>query len=259
MAADNLFSPRYIVPMQFTDTAVIVRLDPYGEQDALVSAFGRQQGLIRGMARRAFSSKQRGIFCLGNTIELEWSARLEEHLGNLKAELLAPGGAVIMGHRQRCYALQAMCALISMSFEQRDPHPAMFKATELLVESMRFDLPWQADYARFEAILLRETGFGLGLERCIASGNTQNLAYISPKSGCAVSAEAGAPYAQKMLPFAPLLLEEMHVKASPEAVQSALKVTGFFLERWLCAAHEKQLPDARGRLMRALGKEAEAV
>ena len=246
--------------MQFTDEAILLKADPYREHDAIVSAFGREQGLLRGMVKYGLSSKQRGTYCIGNRLELTWSARLEEHLGTISAELIASDGALLMSHRQRCYALQSMCALALMGFEERDPHPHLFDAMASLIDSMRSgSAAWAADYARFEVALLREAGFGLGLERCVVTGQTHDLSYISPKSGCAVSAAEGAPYADKMLPYAPLLQAPMQSAASAPEVAQALDVTGYFLSRWLYPAVERTAPAARARLVEAFQKQATAI
>jgi DNA repair protein RecO (recombination protein O) len=206
------------------------------------------------------SSKQRGTYCIGNRLDITWSARLEEHLGTISAELIASDGALLMSHRQRCYALQSMCALVLMGFEERDPHPHLFDAMASLIDSMRSgSAVWAADYARFEVALLRETGFGLGLERCVVTGQTHDLKYISPKSGCAVSGAQGTPYANKLLPYAPLLQAPMQSAASAQEVAQALEVTSYFLSRWLYPAVEKTAPAARPRFMEALAKQASAV
>lgn len=245
--------------MELTAHALLLDVAPFGERDALVAAFTREHGLLRGVAKWAFSRKQRGTYTVGNRVELCWRARLEEHLGTISCELAVPTGAMLLGERQRCYALQSLCALVLLGFEQRDPHPALFDALEKLLDALQFDLPWQADYARFEAVLLRETGFGLGLECCIATGSRSGLAYLSPKSGCAVSAEAGAPYHDKLFAYPTILIQEMHTRATPQEVAQALCVTGHFLHKWLLASLDKPMSASRGRLLAALAGGAKTV
>jgi DNA repair protein RecO (recombination protein O) len=235
------------------DTAIILRVDAYGERDALISAFAPSIGVVRGVARNAMTSKQRGIYCIGNLVELRWQARLEEHLGQVSAELLSPSGSMLMGQREFCYALQSMASLTLMAFETQDPHPALFNALQAVIDAMRFGLPWHADYARFEAVLLREAGFGLGLERCIVTGQADALRYLSPKSGCAVCAQEGAPYAEKLFVYPALLTQEMHTLPPHEAaVTDALAITEHFIARWLLPALDKPMPAARARLMGAI-------
>lgn len=238
--------------MELVDRALILNIQTFNENDALVSAFTRGHGLVKGMAKRALTSRHRGTYCVGNWVDLRWYARLEEHLGNIECELVVPTGSMLMRERQRCYVLQSMCALILLAFEQRDPHPKLFRAMDRLIEALQFDLPWPADYARFEAILLQETGYGLGLDACIVTGETQQLAYVSPKSGCAVSKRAGADYHHKLFAFPSVLVQEMHSQAKPDAVEQALSVTGYFIAKWLLPALDKPMPAARERLLNSM-------
>lgn len=240
--------------MELEDYGVILEIRAIGERDAIVSVFGREHGLLKGYARASQSSKLRSAYCVGNWVEVRYRARLEEHLGRLSCEPAISSGAMLMRNRLHCYVLQSLCALVLMGFEQRDPHFPLYRAIEKMIESMRFDLYWEADYARFEALLLREAGFGLGLDRCIATGSAEALTYLSPKSGCAVSREAGAPYRDKLFAYPALLTEEMHKAAHPEAVMDALRITGHFLQKWYLHAAEKPMPQSRDRLMDALEK-----
>lgn len=238
--------------MELFDHGMMLRVDAYGERDALVSVFTRDHGLVRGLAKRAMTSAQRGTYCVGNWVELRWHARLQEHLGNLECELLIPGGSLLLADRLKCYALQSVCALVMLAFHERDPHPRLYDALQSLMESMRFREDWLVDYPRFEALLLAEAGFGLGLEQCIATGTREELRYVSPKSGCAVSAAAGAAYADKLFAYPALLLQEPGWPAEPAAIANALAITGHFLEKWLFATLDKPAPEARARCVAAL-------
>lgn len=245
--------------IELHDQAVILRVDPFKEHDALVSAFSQQYGLLHGVVRYGLTSKQRGIYCVGNRIDVEWTARLEEHMGNLSGELITPSGAVILSHRERCYALQSLAALVMLAFEARDPHPQMYASLSLTIDALCYTSNWQGAYAQFELILLRETGFGLGLEACVVCGSPQHLVYVSPKSGCAVCKDHGAPYRDKCFALPALLAahelsEEAAAIASADEVRAALRMTGHFIETWLLAAHDKKLPSSRARLMQALYK-----
>ena len=240
----------YTLHMELDGRGLLLQVDPFKENDALITVFTEEHGLLRGLAKWAYSRRTRGTYCVGNWVEFRWSARLEEHLGNIICELEVPTGYMIMRDRQRCYALQSMAALILSAFQERDAHPRLYFAMDRLMEALHFDLePWLADYARFEAALLREAGFGLGLDACVVTGGTENLRYLSPKSGCAVSADEGAPYHDKLFAYPALLLDEMHVKAESDAIANALDVTGHFLYHWLFSSLNRKLPSARERLI----------
>ena len=124
-----------------------------------------------------------------------------------------------------------------------------------LIERLNTDVPWSAGYALWELMMLEELGYGLDLTSCAATGGTQELIYVSPKSGRAVCRSAGEDYADRMLPL-PEFLQMDGIYPKINEVMKALKTTGYFLERWLAPAlGNRPLPDARARLVRVLEKE----
>lgn len=192
--------------MRFTDTAILLSLTPYSESTAICRLFGCEHGLISGAVRGALSRKNRGNYQPGNILQLEWSARLAEHLGSLKCELQQPIAAYVMNDPLRLAALNSLLALTGASMAEHDPHPKLYQALKALLQALKQNENWQESYARFELLLLEESGFQLELTRCVATGETENLIYVSPKSGSAVSAEAGEPYKDKLLRLPEFLL-----------------------------------------------------
>lgn len=231
--------------MQWNDRAIILSARAYGETGAVVQIFtpsqGRHGGLVRGR-------KAKPILQPGNLVEAVWNARLSEHLGNLQVELVSPHAARVMMDSERLAALTCACALIETSMPERDPHPALYRTFERFLEVLASGAPWGQAYVTLELELLSELGFALDLSECAATGATQDLAYVSPKSGRAVSREAGAAYHDRLFAL-PAFLTTPDEIATRTEIGQALKLSSYFLERhWEHVAH-KPLPAARARLV----------
>jgi DNA repair protein RecO (recombination protein O) len=142
--------------------------------------------------------------------------------------------------------------MIPLAVHERDPHPVLYDAASVLLLHLATGEPWIADYIRFEICLMREAGFGLDLSQCAATGSREALRYVSPKSGCAVSEDAGRPYHDKLLPLPAFLIDEQACSKEGGALLDGFRLTGYFLTHWLLAPIGRNLPDARGRLLRLL-------
>lgn len=240
--------------MEWRDEGVILATRRHGETsviiDVLTKAHGRHAGVVRGGASRKHSP----VLQPGNQVELEWRARLEEHLGVYRVELMKSRSG-IMSDRGRLAALSSICSLTSFALPERMELTLIYDQTLDLIERLNTDVPWSAGYALWELMMLEELGYGLDLTSCAATGGTQELIYVSPKSGRAVSRSAGEDYVDRMLPL-PEFLQMEGIYPKINEVLEALKTTGYFLERWLAPAlGNRPLPDARARLVRVLEKE----
>ena len=233
---------------------MIVSVRPHGETAAIVEVLTADHGRHAGVVHGGMSRKKTPILQPGNQVQVEWRARLEEHLGRFHVELTQSRSA-ILSDRRALAALGSVCALVAFAAPERMNLPGVYGPTLELVDGLLTgNDSWHADYALWEMLLLEELGYGLDLSSCAATGGTQDLAYVSPKSGRAVSRAGGAPFAEKLLPL-PLFLRagEIAGGVSGEDVLAALRTTGFFLERWLAPAlGNRPLPGARDRLIGAL-------
>ena len=230
--------------MQWNDEAIILSARAYGESAHIVQLFSPEQGRHAGMVkgRKIISSLQPG-----NIVQVVWKARLPEHLGMLQLEMVKPCAALVMDGQMRLSALMAACALVEASFPERDPHPEMYRMLRHFLEVLAEDGGWQRAYVDFEHQLLTELGFGLDLTECAATGTRDNLIYVSPKSGRAVSAEAGFAYKEKLFPLPDFFKNVSHTPA-PQEILQGFRITGYFLEKcWEQVAH-KPLSATRGRL-----------
>jgi len=190
-------------------------------------------------------ARSRGVYQSGNRVVAAWTGRLAEHLGTLECELECSYAARVMEDPDRLAALSAASAVCEGGMPEREPHEACFEGLLALLESLEGE-HWAEVYVRWELAFLAELGFGLDLSSCAASGANDQLVYVSPKSGRAVSLSAGAPYHDKLLTLPGFLVGRG--EGGRTAVAEGLSLTGFFLERHLFHPHDKPLPAARRRL-----------
>ncbi|MCJ9754340.1 DNA repair protein RecO, partial [Neorhizobium sp. BETTINA12A] len=152
------------------------------------------------------------------------------HLGEFKLEPIRLRAAKLMETATAVYGVQAMGALLRL-LPERDPHPHLFEALDIILDA--FDDPSDAGelFVRFELAVLNDLGFGLDLTECAATGGRENLVYVSPKTGRAVSREAGMPYADRMLALPGFLSEGAASAADRDSMAEAFRLTGYFLHR----------------------------
>jgi DNA repair protein RecO (recombination protein O) len=258
--------------MEWRDEGTLLGVRRHGESsviiEVLTSRQGRHAGLVRGGAGKTLGP----VLQPGAQLSLEWNARLADHLGTFRVDLIRGRAAAIMSDRRALAALNAVSALLVRLLPEREPNPAVYASTLVLVDALGDPTGdatgdasgdalgaaarhWPARYAAWELTLLDALGFGLDLGSCAATGAREDLAYVSPRSGRAVSRAADAPYAGRMLPLPQFLLDG----SAPPISQgcAALRLTGHFLEHRVCPAFElAELPGARIRLLRLLESHA---
>lgn len=235
--------------INLSDNGIILASKKHAESSALVTVFTERHGLYKGAVRGAFSKTNRGLYQPGNLVSMHWSARLPEHMGSIRAEMLKPYSALIMPHAHALALLSSACALLATALPERHAYPKLYAAFMHLLTHLTYAPDeCMAEYLRFELLLLAECGFGLDFSHCAATGSKADLCYVSPKSGRAVSREAGKPYHDKMLPL-PGFLRTEEDKASPAALADGLALSSYFLEHWLFEALHRKIPPARKRLI----------
>jgi DNA repair protein RecO (recombination protein O) len=242
--------------MEWRDEGLIIGARRHGEASTIVEAMTRAHGRHLGLVRGGRSARLRATLQPGNTVGLVWRARLDEHLGSFAVEPLALRAGRLMGSALALAGINYLAALVRV-LPERDPHQTVYEAASLIAEALDSALA-PTLIARFEAQILAECGFRLDLSRCAATGATDRLVYVSPKSGRAVSAEAGAPWRDRLLPLPPFLREGAPLEARPSAeeIADAFRLTGFFLARALFALRGEPLPDSRAAFLAAAAREA---
>jgi DNA repair protein RecO (recombination protein O) len=237
---------------QWTDRGIVLSARAHGESGAVVSLLTEHHGRHAGYVRGAGSSKMRGTLEAGSVVSAAWQSRTEEGLGAWVLEQEHNTAAAFMDDPLRLGALLSACALCDAALPEREGHAGLFHGLLALFDMMDGEA-WGAAYILWEIALLKELGFGLDFTRCAAGGDAGTLVYISPKSGCAVSAEKGEPYKDRLLPL-PEFLKPERGEASDEEILKALQMTGHFLEHWVFTHHTQGVPEARLRFQERFGR-----
>ncbi|ACB96589.1 DNA repair protein RecO [Beijerinckia indica] len=231
--------------MEWHDEGLIIGLRRYGETGAILEVFTPAHGRHFGLVRGGFGRRLRALLQPGNQADFTWRARLDQQLGLLAVEPTKLMTTRLFASGLALQGMNLIAALLRL-LPERDPHPELYAVVRVLLEHL--DEPAVAPIllARFELAMLTETGFGLDLSACAATGATQELIYVSPKSGRAVSARAGAPYHDKLLGLPPFFLDGSLLKnPTLEEVEAGFALTGHFLMRDLFGPRGQTLPDAR--------------
>ena len=228
-----------------TDDAILLTKRRYGERGVLLTVFTRHHGKRSGFA---YSWSKHAAFQTGMTVTVTWKGRTDHHLGTLTLESQPSVYTPLMAHPQRALVVDILCFYVHGLLPDHDPHPDVFDA----LQQVKADLPTHPSAPRvladFERFLLTVLGFGCDLSQCAATGDTHDLAYISPKTGRAVSRVAGAPYHHRLLALPSFWLSH-DAEASPSDLDKALRITGHFLQVCLLGPRSMTLPDLRAHLL----------
>lgn len=247
--------------MEWSEEGIILGTRRHGESSVVVELFTRRRGRHSGLVRGGRSKRQQAVLQPGNVVGAAWRARLEEHLGNFQLELAEGLAAGLMESSHALYGFAVARAHLRLLAE-RDPHPELYDAFRLLVDLLPDERAGVVGLAGFELMLLGELGFGLDLSSCAATGRRDDLVWVSPKSGRAVSREAGAPYGDRLLPLPGFLLraEEGEAAAPDDAeLRDAFRLTGHFLERYVLQPRGVLMPPERARIVGALERRVPAA
>ena len=240
--------------MEWRDTGILLSVRPHGETSVIAEVFSAEHGRHAGVIRGGISRKLKPVLQPGAQLSVVWQARLESHLGSFRVEPTQSRTADLMEARVCLEAANSIFALLSRCLAEREAAPYLYAKTVAVLDHIEDDPGWLADYVRWEIVLLREVGFGLDLESCAATGVRDNLIYVSPKSGRAVSAQAGAPYSDRLLKLPGFLLNR-DARILSGDLCTGMRLSGYFLEHSVMPTHGKtDLPAARGRLLDLMEK-----
>lgn len=243
--------------MDWTDEGLVLSTKPLGEAnmvaELLTFAHGRHLGLVRGGRSR----RMRPLLQPGNLLRVTWRARLSEHLGGFNVELMEAHGARVLDDARALAAIFSLGGLARL-LPERDPHPELYAAALEVLRSFGEADAWPAQLVRWELQLLQELGFGLDLSQCAATGVNQDLIYVSPRSGRAVSRDAGKPYCSKLLKLPTFLLDDTAPIGQGD-IEAGFVLVGHFLERDVLEPHGLAMPQARERLIGLLARAPRAA
>ncbi|OIQ45726.1 MAG: DNA repair protein RecO [Roseobacter sp. MedPE-SW] len=236
--------------MEWRDHGILLTRRRHGEGAAIIDVFTENHGRHAGIVHGGASRKKAPVLQPGAQLDLLWRARLQDHLGSYQAEPLRSRAAAALSGRMALAGLNAVTGLLGFCLPEREAYPDLYKQSEQLLDLLEQEEIWPLAYLRWEMALLREMGFGLDLNACAVSGRNEDLAYISPKSGRAVSRQEAGQWVNRLLPLPPVL---RGIGEAPDhEVAEGLQTTGFFLsERLAPNLGNKPLPEARGRFLEA--------
>ncbi|GGF73432.1 DNA repair protein RecO [Azorhizobium oxalatiphilum] len=236
--------------MEWTDEGIVLGARRHGESGAVVDLMTRTRGRHAGLVRGGGTSRLAALLQPGNTLHAVWRARLESQLGLMSVEPLTLRSDALMRTAHGSFGVTYLAALMRL-LPERDPHPGLFATLNAILDA--FETPEGAGelLARFEVALLGELGFGLDLTRCAATGGNNDLAYVSPKSGRAVSRSAGDPYADKLFVLPTFLIGGI-LPPSLGDLEAGLRISGYFLESRVMAPRGLQMPEARAGFLSAV-------
>ncbi|HEY1736812.1 MAG TPA: DNA repair protein RecO [Methylovirgula sp.] len=240
--------------MEWHDEGLIIGVKKFGESSVILelmtAAHGRHLGLIKG----GRSKRMQPILQPGNGVTVTWRARLEDHLGHYAIEATELRAGQLMAEAAALHGLNLISSLLRLLAE-REPHEPLYRAAVLVADRLhRADIA-PALLARFELVMLAELGFGLDLVACAATGTQDDLVFVSPKSGRAVSRAAAEPYRDKLLPL-PAFLRDEDMEMAPEMAElrDAFALAAYFLDRDVFAPRGLLLPDAHAAYVAAMIK-----
>jgi len=245
--------------MEWIDEGIVLGVKRHGESSIILELMTRAHGRHLGLVRGGSGPRLRGILQSGNSVGATWRARLDEHLGLYLVEAANLRAAGFMDKAHALHGVTHLAALCRLLAE-REPHTGIYDELQAILD--RLDDPQAVAplIARFELDFLAELGFGLDLAACAATGAKDELVFVSPRSGRAVSRAAGEPYRDKLMRLPGFLRQGHEIETAPPSpgdLADAFMLTGFFLDRHAFAPRGLALPEARAHFVSALMREAQ--
>ena len=232
--------------MEWTAPAIVLTARPYGEGDVIATVMTAEKGAHRGLARGGAARNRTATWQPGNLVQVRWVARLVEQLGSFSAELIHPAAALAMDDPLQLAMLSAVCAVAEGALPEREAHPRVFSGLLHLIAHLPQDRPLLSELIRLATQLLADLGYGLDLASCAVTRVRAGLAFVSPKTGRAVTAAAAGVWSSRLLPLPAFLVGGN--EAVPPDWRDGLRLTGHFLERDAFGRHHRPLPPARRML-----------
>ncbi|MGO4570961.1 DNA repair protein RecO [Microvirga sp. 2TAF3] len=235
--------------MQWTDQGIVLGVRKHGESSVILELMTHEHGRHLGLVHGGRSRSMQPVLQPGNGVQATWRARLDEHLGIYHVEALEMRAAHFIGSPLALYGLATLANLLRY-LPERDPHPALYETLTVLVDHLDDPDLAPALFVRFELAMLAELGFGLDLGSCAATGTRENLAFVSPKSGRAVSAAAGEAYKNRLLKLPGFLIGQTRANRPRSAeVREGFALTDFFLHQNVFDPRGQAAPEERARFV----------
>lgn len=236
--------------VEWKDQGFILGIRSFGEKDAILHVLTQHHGCHAGVLKN-FKSKPNQALQMGSLVRCHWKARLSEHLGMWSLEPEKSYLASVLGDPQRLLALSMAAQFTTSLLPERHPYPHFYALWSNLLETLAHEAEWKKEYVFFEFHLLQELGFGLKLDVCAVSNTSDNLKYVSPKTGCAVREDIGMPYHDKLFQL-PSFLGTKEGIYHPKDIRDGLEMTGYFLMKHFSEQKYANLFQTRQRFIENL-------
>lgn len=233
--------------MDWQDEGFILSASRFGETDAVLDILTRAHGRHLGLVKGGMSKTRRADLQPGNRVSVTWTARLSDQLGRYDIEPVRAYASLALDSGLALAGLSAATSVAAACLPDREIHPAVFDGFAVVMEALTGMTPVIAPivYVRWEAGLLQDLGFGLDLALCAVTGSADDLAYVSPRTGRAVTREAALPYAARLLPLPGFLLGSQAGDMDRDSLADGFRLTGHFLRQSVLEPNGKALPGAR--------------
>ncbi len=236
--------------MQWKDSAIIIKKYDHSDHLSIVSCFTIKYGLRKGIVKLGNKKQQQA--CIGNVVEIIWKGRLEEHLGRFDIQAQEFVYPFIYNDHKKLVSLQSILELLSVCLVEKEPQQELYEHLENFIYKLKFgESNWLLSMVFLEMHILAKLGFGFDCSKCAVTGSAENLAYLSPKTGRAVSERIGKPYAEKLFVLPKIFIDADYSPTSEEVTQ-AFKITKYFFEKNLFKLKGINLPDIRNILQQIL-------
>ena len=238
--------------MNFTDEGYIINCRRHGEKSLILTVLCKEYGKVCGYVKSGINKKNLAVFQQGNLVKIDAWSRVDDNMLLLKVELITPHAVNFLNNADKLRVLYCFCSLANTCLPELQPLDRFYWFCESFINLINED-NWLTYYSLFEFYLLEFLGIGLDLSECSATGTTENLEFVSPKTAKAVCYEAGLPYQNRLFKFPHFIVEQNFCPTSPE-VADLLKMTEFFLNKNFFAIHNLKLPDCRANLAEIVRK-----
>jgi DNA repair protein RecO (recombination protein O) len=239
--------------MNWSDEGVILSVRAHGETAAIAEVFTRSHGRHLGLVHGGRSRRLRPVLQIGNHVDVAWQGRLAEQLGTMRVETERAFAGELMSDAAALAGLTSLTALARL-LPERDPHPNLYEITLFVLGFFDDASVWPALMVRWELAFLDEMGFGLDLTQCAATGTNDELIYVSPRTGRAVSASAGEPYRDRLLALPPFLRGKGGGGVGPDDVAAGFRLTGHFLQTRVASSVGVAIPESRARMVELVAR-----
>ncbi len=230
--------------MEWQGNGYVISTKKFGENSVILDVFTRDRGRYQGLVRGGTGRQKRALLQAGNYLKLNWRARLEEQLGQFQVEAIKLNTGYILSSKLAPLALSSICELLK-KLPDRQAYNQLYDSFEIVLRHLIDDKDWLPLLVKWQIGFLQQMGYGLDLSKCAVSGTTEDLRYISPKTGRAVCEQVGLPYKGKLFDIPPFIYGDFTKDITPQHIFGGLKITEYFLKKHIYNVHNLPFPEAQ--------------